>query len=235
MTFSCIYDNKFVTKFTEGKIKLAVFQIISVREIKENRSAYCTSHLIHHSGCFVPVYILCILSNLCIIIERHFTVIEEVINDRTDQHLKRCRRADTCCCDNVCAHICIKSCSFESILLCTFHHSCHKCCCTFFVVIFAELCKVNYDLISVTFACNMNYLGSIRISGTNRIKINTSCNYFTAIVICMVTDDLRSSRCCEIFCFILFIDFCKIICKIFKTCTADFCFSINFLKFRCFW
>ena len=90
MTFSGVYDNQFVTKFTEREIKFAVFQIVSVCEIKQNRTTYCTCHLIHHSGSLVPVYILCILTDLSIIVVGHFAVIKEIINDRTDQHFKRC-------------------------------------------------------------------------------------------------------------------------------------------------
>ena len=207
MTFSCVYNNKSVSKFSEGKIQFAIFQVISVCKIKQYRTTNCTCHLIHHSGCLVPVYIFCVLTYFCIIIKGHFALIEKVINDRTDQHFKRSRRADTCCRNNIGADISIKSTCFKTILLRTFHHSCYKCCCAFFVITLAEFCKVNYDFIPVSFTCDTDHLCSIRISCPYRIQINASCNYFTTVMICMITNDLCSSRCCKVFCLILSIDF----------------------------
>ena len=42
---------------------------------------------------------------------------QEIINDRTYKHFKRCRRAYTSCTDHVCCHISIKSGYFETEFL----------------------------------------------------------------------------------------------------------------------
>jgi len=193
MTFSCIYDNKLVSEFSEGEIQFAVFEVIAVSEIKKNRSAYCTCHLVHHSGSFVPVNILCILANFCIIIICHFAFVKEVINDSADQHLERSRRTYTCCCDNVCAYICIESCCLKAVLLCTFHHTCNECRCSLLVVCLAQFGKVYNDLISVSFTGDMDSLCSVRISRSDGIQVDASCNHLAAIVVCMVSNDLSSS------------------------------------------
>ena len=235
MTFSCIYNNKSVSKFSKREIQLTVFQVISVCKIKQYRAAYCTCHLIHHSGSFIPIYILCILADLCIVIISHFALIKEVIDDCTDQHFKGSRGTDTGCCNNICAYIRIKTCCLKSILLCTFHHTCNKCRCSFFVVCFAELSKIYYNLISVAFTGNTDNLCPIWVSCSYCIQINASCDYFTTVMVCMISNNLSSSWRCKIFCFVLFIGFCKIVCEFLETSTANFCFPIDFLKFCCFW
>ena len=234
MALSGVYDNQLITEFTEREIKFAVFQIVSVCEIKQNRTTYCTCHLIHHSGSLVPVYIFCVLTDFCIIIVGHFTFVEEVINNRADQHFKGCRRADTRCGDNIGAYISVKAGHFESVFLRAFHHTGNKGNCAFLVIFFTELCEIYNDLISVAFTCDMNYLCIIRVCSSDGIKVDTSCNYFTTIVICMVSDNFSSSGGSKVFCFVLFVDFLKMICKIFKTDTAYFGLSVNFLKFCCF-
>ena len=53
----------------------------------------------------------------------------------------------------------------------------------------------------------MNYLCIIRVCSSDGIKVDTSCNYFTTIVICMVSDNFSSSGGSKVFCFVLFVDF----------------------------
>ena len=212
MAFSGVYNYQFVTKFSIGEVQLAVFQIISVCKVEENRTTNCTCHLIHHSGSFIPVYVLCVLTNLCIVCVSHLAVVKEVIDDYADQHFKGCRGTYSCCCDHVGAYIGIKTSCLKAILLRTFHHTGNQGKGSFRIVGSADLVKINYDLISVAFTCNVDHVGSIRCSCADGIQIDTSCDYLAAVVVNMVSDDFCSSRGSKEICMVMFVDSGKVVC-----------------------
>ena len=235
MAFSCVYDHQSVTKFAIREIKFAVFQVISVCKVKENWAANCTGHLVHHSGSFVPVNILSVLTDLSIICIGHLAVIKEVINDYADQHFKGCRGTHTCCCNHVGTYIGIKTSCLKAILLRTFHHTGNQGKGSLRIIGSADLVKINYDLISVAFTCDVDHVGSIWCCGTDGIQIDTSCDYLATVVVYMVSNDLCSSRGSEEICMVMLIDLGKFVCKILETGCAGAALSIDFFKVCFFW
>ena len=235
MAFSCVYNYQSVTKFSIGEVQLAVFQIISVCKVEENRTTNCTCHLVHHSRSFIPVYVLCVLTNLCIVCVSHLAVVKEVIDDYADQHFKGCRGTYSCCCDYVGAYIGIKTSCLKAILLRTFHHTGNQGKGSLRIVGSADSVKINYDLISVAFTCDVDHVGSIWCSCADGIQIDTSCDYLAAVVVNMVSDDLCSSRGSKEICMVMFVDSGKVVCKTLETSCAGTVLSIDFLKVCFFW
>ena len=164
------------------------------------------------TDCFIPVYVLCVLTNLCIVCVSHLAVVKEVIDDYADQHFKGCRGTYSCCCDHVGAYIGIKTSCLKAILLRTFHHTGNQGKGSFRIVGSADLVTINYDLISVAFTCNVDHVGSIRCSCADGIQIDTSCDYLAAVVVNMVSDDFCSSRGSKEICMVMFVDSGKVVC-----------------------
>ena len=233
MTFSCIYDHKSVTHILERKSDLLTADIFFVRKIQKDRAAGSTRHLVHQAGSFFPVYILCVLSCSCVLTILQFSFIKEMIGDGTNKHLKRCGRADTCCCNNLSGNISIKTTCCIAFFLHIFHDTCNKCICSLCVSLCAELVKFYNNFLFVSFTYHMDHISSVRACSTNSIKVDTCSNDLSAVMVNMVSDDLRTSWCSEKFCIVMMILFLKVLCQACKTCTALFCFSVNFFQQVC--
>ena len=202
----------------EREVYFLIFRVFSVREIKKNRASNCTCKLIHQSGSFQPIYVLSVLSCFCIVDICHCSIIKEIINNRTYKHFERCRRAYSSCTDYVCCYISIKSCYFKSKFLNSFHHTCYQRYGSLSLRYAGKIIDVYDNFLVISFTGDTDNTAVVRVSCTDGIHINAACNHTAAIMICMVSDDLCSSRCCKKFCYIMMVNFCEMISYSLKTC-----------------
>ena len=81
-----------------------------------------------------------------------------------------------------------------------------------------KIIDVYDNFLVISFTGDTDNTAVVRVSCTDGIHINAACNHTTAIMICMVSDDLCSSRCCKKLCYIMMVNFCEMISYSLKTC-----------------
>ena len=88
MSASGLNDDQAVILGCKIKIDLLHLRLVRIQEINRDQTADCARHLIKQSGSLVPVYVLCILSDMGIGDSVHPSLIEETIDHRTQKHLE---------------------------------------------------------------------------------------------------------------------------------------------------
>lgn len=76
----------------------------------------------------------------------------------------------------------------------------------------------------------MDHIGSVWISSTDGIQIDTCSNDLTAVMIHMVANDLRTARSSKKLCLVMMIFLLEIYSKIGITGAAFLCFTIDFFS-----
>ena len=79
----------------------------------------------------------------------------------------------------------------------------------------------------------MDHIGSVWISSTDGIQINTCRNDLTAVMINMVANDLRTARSSKKLCLVMMIFLLEIHSKIGITGAALLCLAIDFFQHVC--
>ena len=235
MTLSGIYDHKSASHILKGKGDLLAADILLIREIQQNRAAGSACHLVHQTGSFFPVNILRILAGPRILAVLQFSFVEEVVGNCAYQHLKRCRRAYTGSCNNLCGNISIKTTCRIAFLLHIFHDTCDKSIGTFCISFCAEFVKVYNYFLSVTFTDHMDHISSVWISCTDGVQIDTCSNNLSAVMVNMVANDLCTSRSSKKLSLVVMIFLLEIHCKVCITSTALLCLTIDFFQHFCCW
>ena len=233
MALTGIYDHKSAAHILKGKCDLLTADILFIREIQKDRAAGSTSHLVHQTGSLFPVNILSILTCSRILAILQLTFIKEIIGDRTYKHLKGSRRAYTCSGNNLGGNISVKSTGSIAFFLHILHNTCNKSICTFCIGFCAELVKINNYFLFVTLTDHMDHIGSVWISSTDGIQIDTCRNDLTAVMINMVANDLRTARSSKKLCLVMMIFLLEIHSKIGITGAALLCFTIDFFQHVC--
>jgi len=100
----------------------------------------------------------------------------------------------------------------------SFHHTCYQRYGSLSLRYAGKIIDVYDNFLVISFTCDTDNTAVVRVSCTDGIHVNTACDYATAIMICMVSDDLCSSRCCKKFCYIMMVNFCEMISYSLKTC-----------------
>ena len=233
MTFTGIYDHKSAPHILEGKCNLLTADILFIREIQKDRAAGSACHLVHQTGSLFPVNILCVLSCSCVLTILQFSFIKEMIGDGTNKHLKGSRGAYTCSGNNLGRNISVKSTGSIAFFLHILHNTCNKRICTFCIGFRAELVKVNNHFLFVTLTDHMDHIGSVWISSTDGIQIDTCSNDLPAVMINMVANDLRTTRSSKKLCLVVMIFLLEIHSKIGITGAALLCLTIDFFQHFC--
>ncbi len=116
-----------------------------------------------------------------------------MVDNRADEHLKGCRRADTCRRNHVRGHICVETADLEPKLLCALHHSCQKRFRAANFRNFINLCNVDYNFLAVALAGDANHAAVIDLRRADGIQVNAPRDNLPAVVVGMVSDNLRPS------------------------------------------
>ena len=116
-----------------------------------------------------------------------------MVDDRAHKHLKRRRRTDARCRDHIRRYVSVKSADFESKLLCALHHTGEKGLCAADLCNTVKLFDIHNDLLIIAFACDVDDAAVVWLCRADRIKVYAACDDLSAIMICVVADDLCSS------------------------------------------
>ena len=175
-----------------------------------------------------------VLADLRIVRIADLSIVKEVIDDRADQHLKRSRGADACRTDDLRGNIGLKSGNSKALLPCSLCHACHQRYGTAVLWHTLQRRQVYYHLFLIAFTHDLNDIGAIRSSGSDRIQADARCEDLSAIVIRMIADDLGTARSREKLHLLFSKKLSKMSGKRLKACTALRRLTIYLLQYSFF-
>ena len=158
-----------------------------------------------------------------------------MVDNRAHQHLERSGRADACRCNHVRGHIGIKSANLKAKLLCAFYHTRKQRHSPAALGNAVKRINVHNDFLTIALTRNVNHIAVIGKCRTDRIQVNAACNHLAAVMVCVISDDLRPARRGKKRCLVMSILFLKLLCQRFQTRRTLYTFSVNLFQSLAAW
>ena len=191
---AAVNDAKCISCFGKIKVDLLDLGLFGILKVNVNQAAHAGCHLIHQTTGLAEVYVLSVLADLCDLYSGQLCVIEQFIQNGTEQHLKCCRGTEAAAGKNRGTDRCIKTFQFGTLLGKAGGNAANqsRCGVLFF---FPDRQVIQRNLNSrIAFGLYTDDVAAIEADICNGFQIHRGCENAAVLVIGMVSTDFRSAR-----------------------------------------
>ena len=191
---AAVNDAKRISCFSKVEVDLLDLWLCGILKVNVNQAANTGCHLIHQTAGLAEVNIFGILANLCDLYSRQLFVIEQFVQNGTEQHLKGSRGTEAAAGKNRGTDSCIKTFQFCPLLGKAGSDAANQSRCgVLFFFTDSQIIQGNLNS-RITLGLHTDDVAAIKADICNGFQIHRGCENAAALVIGMVTTDFRSAR-----------------------------------------
>ena len=216
MTALCIGDTNMIPSVFKVQIVLLNFRIFHICKINIDESADRADHLIHQTAALSEIPVFCILSDFCNLNSTCFSFVVILVDNRSNQHFKCCRRRKSAAAEDAGCRVCIKA-RYGNAHFCKSGSNASNQCSrlSHFCQMYTQIGQVD-NILRIICRLQTNYLIFMKRYNCNCIQIDCCSQHTSMLVVGVVAADFRSARCrINIQVFPFRIQFCKCLNRIY--------------------
>ncbi len=197
MALSGVDDYEVAAQLIKAKVHLLVLHLTAAK-VQVDCAADGAGHLVHEAGGLVPVPVLRILADPRIVGVVDAAPVEELIEDRTDEHLKGCGGGDASGADDLRGDAGVKAPDpVPEFIPRSLQHAAHEREAPLALRDLLEVIRVDDDRIRIALAEDRDHAVPGLCRDGDRVHRDAGSKDLAAVVIRVISDDLGSARCGE--------------------------------------